>query len=279
MKMLGLLVVVAVGAFGVAGCGSSDTSSTSTTSASTPATTAADAAAEKVEPSYLYSFYGTNATVKRVAGAKVAYDVSMPVDSTNTGVIWFTDRPNRDAGTMSFGALASLWTKPGADSFSADPPNVSIIFGSGHGKPKAAIARMSNVKIVDNPSGNGQLFQATMTVDTSQQAAALEKTDGFVAAQAKNSTFLKTITSADAKHFAVFIDDYKAANGCVYTNDWCTNHYKAPGDAMWGTCQGGLGKWSNYPAGVNNAPGAITCLRPNYYPGQSVGFGDDDNWD
>ena len=282
-KLLGLLAVLVVGAFGVVGCGSSDTSSTSTTStttsAATAATAAADAAAEKVEPSYLYSFYGTDATVTPVAGSKVAYDVSVPVDSASTEVTWFTDRPNRDAGTMSFEALASLWTKPGADSFSADPPNVSIVFGSGKGQPRTAIAEMSNTKIVDNPSGEGQLLQATMTVATDQEAAEIAKADGLIAVHAKRHTTPKTITNADAKHFAVFIDDYKAANGCVYTNDWCTNHNKAPGDAMWGTCEGGAGKWSNYPGGVNNAPGSITCLRPSYYPGQSVGFGDDDDWD
>jgi hypothetical protein len=282
MKVLGLVVVVVVGAFGVVGCGSSDSSSTSATSASTPATaattTTADAAAEEAAPAYLYSFYGTDATVTPVAGSKVAYDVSVPVDAASTEVTWFTDRPNRDAGTMSFEALASLWAKPGADSFSADPPNVSIVFGSGKGQPRTAIAEMTNTKIVDNPSGEGQLLQATMTVATGQEAAEIAKADGLVAVHANRHTTPKTITNADAKHFAVFIDDYKAANGCVYTNDWCTKHSGAPGDAMWGTCEGNQGKWSNYPGGINNAPGAITCLQPRYYPAQSVGFGDD-GWD
>jgi hypothetical protein len=282
-KLLGLLVVVVVGAFGVAGCGSSDSSSTSsttpaTTSAtSTAATTAAAVAAdEEVAPAYLFSFFGTDATVKPVAGSKVAYDVSVPVDSASTEVTWFTDRPNRDAGTMSFDALASLWTKEGKDSFKADPPNVSIVFGSGDGVTRTAIAKMSNTRIVDNPSGTGQLLQATMTIATSQEAAALAKTGGLVAAQAKNSTTPKTLTNADTKNFAVFIDDYKSANGCVYNNDWCTNNPNAPGDAMWGTCYGNQGKWSNYPQGVNSRPGAITCLNPRYYPGSSVGFGDDE---
>ncbi|MEI7438696.1 MAG: hypothetical protein WCK20_03400 [Thermoleophilia bacterium] len=272
MKVLGLLVVVMVGAFGVVGCGSSGSSSTSATSASTPATTAAtaaaaaDADAEKPGPAYLFSFYGTDATVKRVAGSEVAYDVSVPVDAAIPGVTWFTDRPNRDAGTMSYEALASLWTKEGKDSFTADPPNVSIVFGSGKGQPKTAIAKMSNTKIVDNPNGNGQLLQATMTMETSQEAAALAKADGFVAAQAKNSTILKTITNADTKHFAVFIDDYASANGCSYTNDWCTNNAGAPGDAQWGSCWGtsSAGAWSNYANSIYNSPTSITCMGPGY---------------
>jgi len=217
MKVLGLLVVVVVGALGVVGCGSSDSSSTS---ASTPATTAAtataaaDAAAGKVAPSYLFSFYGTNATVKRVAGSEMAYDVSIPVDAANTGITWFTDRPNRDAGLMTSKQFAALWTHGGKDSFNANPPNVSIVFGSGHGKPKSAIAKMSNTKLVDNPNGTGQLLLATMTVDTNQEAAALAKTDGFLAVQAKRHTTPETITNADTKQFAVFVDSYGGMQPC-----------------------------------------------------------------
>jgi len=271
MKVLGLLVVVVVGAFGVVGCGSSGSSSTSATSASTPATsaastTAADAAAEKAAPAYLYSFYGTDATVKRVAGSEVAYDVSIPVDAANTGVTWFTDRPNRDAGTMTFEALASLWTKEGKDSFTADPPNVSIIFGSGKGQPKTAIAKMSNTKIVENPSGEGQLLQATMTVATGQEAAEIAKGGGLVAVHAKRHTTPKTITNADVKHFAVFIDDYASANGCVYTDDWCTKHPNAPSDAMWGSCNWTTGKWTHYLNGLNWRPATISCIDPDFYP-------------
>ena len=284
-KLLGLLIVLVVGALGVAGCGSSDGSSTSsttpaTTSAtSTAATTAAAAVAadEEVAPAYLFSFFGTDATVKPVAGSKVAYDVSVPVDSASTEVTWFTDRPNRDAGTMSFDALASLWTKEGKDSFKADPPNVSIVFGSGDGVTRTTIAEMSNTKIVDNPSGTGQLLQATMTIATGQEAAAIAKSDGLVGVHAKSHTTPKTLTNADTKNFAIFIDDYKSANGCVYNNDWCTNNPNAPGDAMWGTCYRNQGKWSNYPQGVNSRPGAITCLNPRYYPASSVGYPSDDD--
>jgi len=209
MKVLGLLVVVVVGAFGVVGCGSSDSSSSSTT-----------AAAEKVAPSFLFSFYGTDAMVKRAAGSDLAYDVAVPVDAASSGVTWFTDRPVRGAGLMTFEQFASLWTEEGKDSFKANPPNVSIVFGSGHGKPRTAIAKMSNTKIVDNPNGNGQLLQATMTVDTGQQVAALEKADGFVADQAKNSTVVKTVTAADAKHFAVFVDSGNS-NNCNIWPQYC----------------------------------------------------------
>ena len=205
MKVLGLVVLVAIGVIAAAAYGIGDSSSSSTT-----------AAAEKVAPSFLFSFYGTDAMVKRAAGSDLAYDVSVPVDAASSGVTWFTDRPIRGAGLMTFEQFAALWTEEGKDSFKANPPNVSIVFGSGNGKPRTAIAKMSNTKIVDNPNGTGQLLQATMTVDTGQQVAALEKADGFVADQAKNSTVVKTVTAADAKHFAVFVDSGNTDN-CKYT--------------------------------------------------------------
>jgi hypothetical protein len=197
MKVLGLVVLVAIGVIAAVAYGIGGSSSTSTT-----------AAAEKVAPSFLFSFYGTDAMVKRAAGSDLAYDVAVPVDAASTEVTWFTDRPIRGAGLMTVAQFAALWTEEGKDSFKANPPNVSIVFGSGDGKPKTAIAKMSNTKIVDNPNGKGQLLQATMTIETDQQVAALAKTDGFVADQAKNATVLKTITDADAKHFAVFVDGY-----------------------------------------------------------------------
>ena len=273
MKVLGVVVLVAIGALGAYAYGVGDSSSTSTTSATTSATSttataaAAVAADEGVAPAYLFSFFGTDATVKPVAGSKVAYDVSVPVDSASTEVTWFTDRPNRDAGTMSFDALASLWTKEGKDSFKADPPNVSIVFGSGDGVTRTTIAEMSNTKIVDNPSGTGQLLQATMTIATGQEAAAIAKSDGLVGVHAKSHTTPKTLTNADTKNFAIFIDDYASANGCVYRNDWCTETAKAPGDAQWGYCSGFYpsgGQWSNCANSIYNRPTGITCMGDGY---------------
>jgi hypothetical protein len=272
MKVLGLVVLVAIGviaavAYGIGGSSSTSTTSTTTSTTAAAETTAADADAEKPGPAYLFSFFGTNATVTPVAGSEVAYDVSVPVDAVSNEVAWFTDRPNRDAGTMSVEALASLWTKEGTDSFTADPPNVSIVFGSGKGQPRTAIAEMSNTKIVDNPSGEGQLLQATMTVATDQEAAEVAKGGGLVAVHATRHTTPKTITNADAKNFAVFIDDYASANGCVYKNDWCTGVAGAPGDAQWGSCSGFYpsgGQWSNYANSIYNRPTAITCMGYGY---------------
>ena len=40
-------------------------------------------------------------------------------------VIWFTDRPARDAGHIEPSAFAALWNE-GQDSFAADPPNAVV---------------------------------------------------------------------------------------------------------------------------------------------------------
>jgi len=203
-RVLSLLVVVVLGVGGVVGCGSSDSSSTTTTTA----------AAKKTSPSYLFSFEGVDASMKPVAGSAGVYSFSMPVDSVSKAVTWFTDRPNRDAGVMKMTAFASLWSEDGNDPFKTDPPNVSFVYGSGNGPPKTLIATMSDLKIVANPNGSGELVQATMTVVADAEIAALAKTSGHLAAHAKRHTTPTTISTADTKKIVVFVDAEQAGNAC-----------------------------------------------------------------
>ena len=189
-KMLALAVVV-VGAFGVVGCGSSERSSSSTTAA---------------VPERLYVFEGVDASIKPVAGSDGVYSFAMPIDATRKGVTMFTDRPYRDARTLSFEVLASLWTKDGATGFKADPPNVAIVYGPDGAAQKTMIAEMSNAKIVDGPDGKGEVLEATMTIATDQAVAALAKTSGTLGAHAKRHAAFTTIDNADTKEIAVFVD-------------------------------------------------------------------------
>ena len=106
-----------------------------------------------------------------------------------------------------------------------------------------------------------------MTIATGQEAAAIAKSDGLVGVHAKSHTTPKTLTNADTKNFAIFIDDYKSANGCVYNNDWCTETANAPGDAQWGSCSAFYpsgGQWSNYANSIYNRPTGITCMGDGY---------------
>jgi len=196
-KVLGLLVVVVLGAGAgvVVGCGSSDSSSTKTV-----------AAATRAAPSYLFSFEGVDASMKPVGDSDGVYSFSMPIDSATSAATWFSDRPNRDAGTISMTALTSLWTKGGKGSFKADPPNVAFVYDYVNGTPKTMIAQMSNTKIVDNPNSSGELLEATMTVATDQAVAALAKTNGNLAVHAKRHTTPTTMGKSDMKRVAVFVD-------------------------------------------------------------------------
>jgi hypothetical protein len=46
---------------------------------------------------------------------------------------WFTDRPVRDAGTISTGLLIAGWSR-GIDSFKADPPNAALVIHDSSGE-------------------------------------------------------------------------------------------------------------------------------------------------
>ena len=183
--------MLVVGAFGVVGCGASDSSTT----------TAAAAVPER-----LYVFEGVDASIKPVAGSDGVYSFAMPIDATRKGVTMFTDRPYRDAKTLSFEVLASLWTKDGATGFKADPPNVALVYGPEGAEQKTMIAEMSNAKVVDSPDGKGELLEATLTIATDQAVAALAKTSGTLGAHAKRHAAFTTIDIADTKEIAVFVD-------------------------------------------------------------------------
>lgn len=203
-KSTSLLVVAVLCVGGVVGCGSGDSSSTTAT------------AAKNAAPSYLFSFEGDDASMTPVAGSDGAYSFSMPIDSVSKAVTWFTDRPNRDAGIMKMTAFTELWSKDGKDSFKADPPNVSFIYGSANGTPKTMIATMSDTKIVGDPNGSGELLQATMTVLTDEEVATLTKTSGHLASHAKRHTAPAIISTADTAKVAVFVD-----NSCAHDPGGC----------------------------------------------------------
>lgn len=79
-------------------------------------------AAATAPPSILWAGTVATATVTR-AGSTTS--VSVP---SSAPLAWFTDRPERRAGTTTVKGLASKWTQWG---FSADPPNAAIAIGSG----------------------------------------------------------------------------------------------------------------------------------------------------
>lgn len=64
--------------------------------------------------------------------------VSLPSDSV---VTWFTDRPARQAGVLSAGALATAWPS----SFATDPPNAAVLL-AGDGIERIHVVEMRSPK-------------------------------------------------------------------------------------------------------------------------------------
>jgi hypothetical protein len=117
-----------------------------------------------------------------VEGQAGTYTFTMPIRTAKQPVIWFTDRPARDAGTLSMRNFVGLWSVKGTDTFATDPPNVAIVYTSG-GKKKTLIATMTSPVIIPGTAK----VQATMTAVPEAQLAAHAKGKGKLAKHAKNA--------------------------------------------------------------------------------------------
>ena len=89
---------------------------TSKDSASDPAKESSGAPGSS-ETSLLFSVIAPSLTISTEGDA---HRVSMPVDSP---VAWFTDRPERVAGSFDMNAFVSIWD---AEGFNVDPPNAAL---------------------------------------------------------------------------------------------------------------------------------------------------------
>lgn len=144
-------------------------------------TTMVFAAEKPVQASYLFVFEGESASIAPVSGKSGVFDFTMPVRRSNHLVTWFTDRPVRDAGHVSMRAFVSMWQQDGADTFKADPPNVSVAYNG-----RTMIAVMSGVRLVGSGAG-GQSFRATLSLVEQTTLAAMAKGTGGLAAHAKRA--------------------------------------------------------------------------------------------
>jgi len=69
----------------------------------------------------LYSLSGSVAKLTPISGSN--RDFRFTLGRPDANVVWFTDRPLRDSGTLPLATFVKNWTKSG---FAADPPNVVI---------------------------------------------------------------------------------------------------------------------------------------------------------
>lgn len=113
-------------------------------------------AAKPKAPSILYALDAKGATVTKAGGT---FRLSMPA---NSPVTWFTDRPDRNAGSVRLVDLYGIWDASG---FNDDPPNAALLTthkGVDHThvveltKPRSAKGRVSfAIREVPNESEAG----------------------------------------------------------------------------------------------------------------------------
>ena len=85
-----------------------------------------DSKSASSEPSYLFVYEGKNAELTSIGDSKTEFTLTVPIASEDARVAWFTDRPYRAAGHITYSELAYKFTTNEEDSFKADPPNVAI---------------------------------------------------------------------------------------------------------------------------------------------------------
>ena len=177
------------------------------------------ARAKQSKASVLFVFEGQSAQLAPVEGPAGTYTFTMPIRTAKQPVIWFTDRPARDAGTLSMGNFVGLWSTPGTNTFATDPPNVAIDYTSG-GKQKTLIATMTSPVIIPPTATPGTAkLQATMTAVPEAQLAAYAKGKSKLAKHAekaqRNPTRYPT-SSVIVRTPSVFVDGWCYAYGGVW---------------------------------------------------------------
>jgi len=117
-----------------------------------------DSKSASSEPSYLFVYEGNNAELTPIGDSETEFTLTVPIASEDAKITWFTDRPYRDAGHMTYKDLAYAFTTDEEDSFKADPPNVAIQI-----EDTTLIATMTMPKIIPWLNG-GKAFAANFVL-------------------------------------------------------------------------------------------------------------------
>ena len=94
----------------------------------------AGAAPASTPPGILYSVDARNAVLASPGGGPMQLSLPAP-----TRVTWFTDRPDRRAGSTTLRQLAQMWTASG---FDTDPPNAALVL-SRRGQDRTHVVELS----------------------------------------------------------------------------------------------------------------------------------------
>ena len=186
--------------------------------------------AKQSKASVLFVFEGQTAQMAPVEGQDGAYTFTMPIRTAKQPVIWFTDRPARDAGTLSMKNFVGLWSVQGTNTFATDPPNVAIVYTSG-GKQKTLIATMTSPVIIPPTATPGTAkLQATMTAVPEALLATYAKGKGKLAKHAKKAQRNPSRSPASTVGVfapAVFVDDLTTPADFAPSYPQCDSQYNS----------------------------------------------------
>lgn len=155
------------------------------------------------EPSVLFVYEGQNATLIPSVTSDSEFELTVPIKSENAMLTWFTDRPYRDAGHLSYKDFVALFYTDGADSFEKVPPNVAIEYNGTN-----LIAEMIKPRIV-LLEDNQNAITATFILIKNHKNGVKNQENSMIASHIGRSTknvhgFTKPVTLS---FVSIFVDD------------------------------------------------------------------------
>jgi hypothetical protein len=159
-------------------------------------------ASEAATESLLFVYDGENAELELVGDSGTEFTLSVPIASKDSHVSWFTDRPNRDAGTMSYESFVKLFDSDVNDSFKVDPPNVAIQIGS-----ETLIAQMTKPRLITGANNERSLVANFVLVPEADKRA-LDNETSFIKSHVSRSYGVEpVVTARTLKRVSVFVDN------------------------------------------------------------------------
>jgi hypothetical protein len=160
-----------------------------------------DSKSASSKPSYLFVYEGKNAELTPIGDSETKFTLTVPIASESAKVTWFTDRPYRDAGHMTYKEFAKLFASAGEDSFKVDPPNVAIQI-----EDTTLIATMTMPKIITWLNG-GKAFVATFALVPEEDQKDFNDEESFLAQHLTRNAQNTHGGAQTLKEVSVFVDD------------------------------------------------------------------------
>jgi len=173
-----------------------------------------DSKSASSEPSYLFAYEGNNAELTPIGDSETEFTLTVPIASESAKVTWFTDRPYRDAGHMTYKEFANAFTTDEEDSFKADPPNVAIQI-----EDTTLIATMTVPKIIPWLNG-GKAFAANFVLVPEKDQKDFSDESTFLTKHSTRNTQKTHGGARTLDQVSVFVDNWIKDPTCwIYYKD------------------------------------------------------------